>query len=145
MDALRRHSQQLELKNEQLTIQVEELKKNNAIFCSQIAKGKEEKDEEVSKVSSELKKMKFSYENLMLDLEACQKKLKESEAFLMTESLKSKKIAEELVQTREKQTVAEQRLKTTLSAISNSNPQSPLLPQTFNLTSLASPKSICFV
>lgn len=87
----------------------------------------EEKDSEVSRLESELKQSKFSSDNLKLDYDTCEKKLKEAEKFLKNEVMKNKKQSEELLQTKERLALLENKLKNQNHAPDDQiSPKSPL-------------------
>lgn len=100
------------------------MKKTNQLFFVKMGRVQEEKDAEVSRLESEIKQAKFAAENLKLDSETFEKKFKEAEKFLKSEVLKNKKLAEELIQARDKHVQLESRLK-----MQNSGTDDVLSPQ----------------
>ena len=126
LEALRKHIQDLQINKEQLLMQVEELKKGTLYLSSQISIVQADKENEISKVNSELKQTRFTLENAKLDLQTAEKKTLEAEVFLKTESLRSKKLADELALIRDRLVQAEAKART-VSAISSPKGNGPVI------------------
>lgn len=105
---------------------IEELKKTNLVLTTRMARVKEEQDQEVSKVSSELKQAKIAHDNLKLESEIVSKKYAEAENYLRQEVLKTSKLKEEVANLKEKVSSLETKLKTASSG-QNEGHQSSVL------------------
>ena len=91
-----------------------------------MARVKEEQEQEISKVSSELKQAKIAHENLKLEFDIVCKKCAEAEKYLRDEVLKTTKLKEEAANLKEKVASLETKLKTASSG-QNDGHQSTVL------------------
>ena len=91
-----------------------------------MARVKEEQEQEISKVSSELKQAKIAHENLKLEFDIVCKKCAEAEKYLRDEVLKTTKLKEEAANLKEKVAALETKLKTASSG-QNEGQQSTVL------------------
>ena len=103
----------------------EDLKRSNQVYFGKISRIQEENEADKSKLQSEIKQLRFTLEDAKAEIESINKKFKESEVYLKSEAMKTKKVSDELVIYKEKVNMLERRLRTQSTSGANSGAASP--------------------